>query len=55
MTIPKVNTQQLQEGIHEMQAAVERLREEIQRLTEERDALIHGNLEIYLKLMQVDF
>jgi hypothetical protein len=55
MTTPKMYTVYLQEGIYEVEAAVERLREEIQRLTEERDILINGNLEIYLKLKQGDF
>nr|WP_165891140.1 hypothetical protein [Streptomyces globisporus] len=47
--------EQLQEGIAEMEAAVERLREEIQRLTKERDALQNGNLDLYHELTRADF
>lgn len=47
-------TQQLRNGMGEMQAATERLREEI-RLKEERDALEQGNLALYRKLTQADF
>jgi TolA-binding protein len=33
------NSDQLQDGIDEMDATIDRLRDEIQRLTEQRDAL----------------
>jgi uncharacterized coiled-coil DUF342 family protein len=43
---------QLQDGIDEMEAAVERLREEIRQLIEQRDAVKEGNLELYRKLTE---
>lgn len=46
-------SQQLQDGIDEMEATVERLREEIQQLIEQRNALKEGNLELYLKLTEL--
>lgn len=49
------NSDQLQDGIDEMEATIERLREEIQRLTEQRDALKKGNLELFRKLTEPDF
>lgn len=47
--------QDAQQGMAEMEAAIDRLREEIQRLKEERDALEQGNLELYRKLTEPDF
>jgi septal ring factor EnvC (AmiA/AmiB activator) len=47
--------EQLPEGIAEMEATIERLRGEIQRLQAERDALQQGNLDMYRKLISVDF
>jgi hypothetical protein len=44
-----------QDGLAEMEAAIERLRDEIRRLQEERDALEQGNLELYCKLTKPDF
>ncbi|MFP3390363.1 hypothetical protein [Brevibacillus sp. SIMBA_040] len=51
----KVTVQQLQDGIDEMEAAVERLKDEIQHLKEQRDALEQGNLTLCRKLTQPDF
>lgn len=48
-------SRQLQDGIAEMEAAVERLREEIGQLAEQRNALKEGNLELYRKLTEPDF
>ncbi|WP_167859817.1 hypothetical protein [Paenibacillus cymbidii] len=50
-----MNLQAEQNGIAEMEAAIERLREEIQRLQAERDALVDGNLTLYRKLTEPDF
>lgn len=44
-----------EEGLAEMEAAVQRLKKEIQQLKEERDALEKGNLELYKKLTEPDF
>lgn len=46
---------QLQDGIEEMEATIERLREEIQRLTEQRNALKEGNMELFRKLTEPNF
>jgi predicted RNase H-like nuclease (RuvC/YqgF family) len=55
MTKLNLETEQLREGVYEMEAAVDRLREEIQQLKMHRDALEQGNLELYRKLIQFDF
>jgi hypothetical protein len=55
MNTLETRTEQLLNGIAEMEAAVERLRSEVHRLQEERDALEQGNLELYRKLTTVDF
>lgn len=44
-----------QQGIAEMEAAIDRLRQENQRLKEEGDALEQGNLALYRKLTEPDF
>ncbi|WP_218827849.1 hypothetical protein [Paenibacillus rigui] len=51
----ETKAEQLLTGIAEMEAAIECLRDEIQRLLAERDALKQGNLELYHKLISVDF
>lgn len=55
MTKPSMLSQQLLDGVEEMEAAIERLRDDIQRLQQERDALKEGNLKLYRELTQPDF
>jgi prefoldin subunit 5 len=55
MNTIKTKTEQLLNGIAEMEAAIERLRSEIDGLQQERYALEQGNLELYRKLTSVDF
>lgn len=50
-----MRTQEMRDGIAEMEATIDRLRKEIQQLQEERDTLERGNLELYRKLIEPEF